>query len=98
MMSENELSDFIRRALSEDIGGGDHSSLASIGKGRKGRARLLAKETGIIAGIQVAKEVFRIADPSLKVTTFISDGAQISPGMVLLTVEGEEISILKAER
>lgn len=98
MMSGNELSDFIERALSEDVGGGDHSSLSSIGKGRKGRAKLLAKEAGIVAGLQIAIEVFRITDPSLKVATFITDGAQISPGMVLLTVEGEELSILKAER
>jgi len=98
MMSRNELSDFIKRALSEDVGEGDHSSLASISEGQKGRAKLLAKETGIVAGLQVAKEVFRITDSSLKVTTFISDGAQISPGMVLLTVEGKELSILKAER
>lgn len=98
MISKNELYDFIRRALAEDVGDGDHSSLASIGPGRNGRARLLAKERGILAGLNAASEVFHIADPLLNVTPLVSDGTYIEPGMILLTVEGEEISILKAER
>lgn len=98
MMSDKGLCDFIRRALAEDVGGGDHSSLAAIGPQHKGRARLLAKEDGIIAGMHAAETVFHVTDPSLSVTVLVADGTRITPGMVLLTVEGEEISILQAER
>ncbi len=98
MRNDSELHEFIMRALLEDVGDGDHSSLGAIGKGHFGRARLLAKEKGILSGINVAKEVFFITDPLLKVNIFASDGIEINPGMVLLTVEGEEMSILKAER
>jgi len=98
MTSENNLKDFILRALNEDVGNGDHSSLAAIGPGRTGRARLLAKEKGILAGLNVAREVFHLTDPSLVVTPLSTDGTIINPGMVLLTVEGEERSILRAER
>jgi nicotinate-nucleotide pyrophosphorylase (carboxylating) len=98
MTNTNELTGFINRALSEDTGDGDYSSLASIDQGSKGRARLLAKESGILAGMHAAKEVFHIVDPSLELILFASDGDRIEPGMVLLTVEGEERSILRAER
>ncbi len=98
MTSDNNLTDFILRALNEDTGNGDHSSLASVDSGRSGRARLLAKEEGILAGLRVATEVFHITDPSLVVSVLSSDGALIKPGMILLTVEGEERSILRAER
>jgi nicotinate-nucleotide pyrophosphorylase (carboxylating) len=98
MTSENNLKDFILRALNEDVGNGDHSSLAAIDPGRTGRARLLAKEKGILAGLNVAREVFHLTDPSLVVTPLSTDGTIINPGMVLLTVEGEERSILRAER
>jgi nicotinate-nucleotide pyrophosphorylase (carboxylating) len=97
-MNTNNLTDFITRALNEDVGEGDHSSLAAVDQGRQGRARLLAKENGVLAGLQAAKEVFTIVDPSLKLTLLASDGDRIAPGMILLTVEGEERSILKAER
>jgi nicotinate-nucleotide pyrophosphorylase (carboxylating) len=98
MTSDNNLKDFILRALNEDVGDGDHSSLAAIDKGRVGRAHLLAKEKGILAGLNVAREVFQITDPSLMVTLLSTDGVLINPGMILLTVEGEERSILRAER
>jgi len=98
MTNKNELTDFITRAFIEDVGDGDYSSLASVDQGRKGRARLLAKESGVLAGLRVALEVFRVADPTLELTVMASDGDRIAPGMVLLTVEGEERSILMAER
>jgi len=98
MTNKNELTDFITRAFREDVGDGDYSSLASVDQGRKGRARLLAKESGVLAGLRVALEVFRVADPTLELTVMASDGDRIAPGMVLLTVEGEERSILMAER
>jgi len=97
-MSIDELTDFINRALREDVGDGDFSSLASVDKGTKGRARLLAKENGILAGLRVARQVFHIVDPSLTLTVLANDGDVIAPQMVLMIVEGEVISILKAER
>ena len=98
MKNTDELTGFILRALDEDVGAGDFSSLASVDEGAAGRARLLAKEDGILAGMEVAKVVFRIVDPGLDVRLLAADGQLISPGMVLMTVEGEERSILKAER
>ncbi len=98
MTNKNELTDFITRAFREDVGDGDYSSLASVDQGRKGKARLLAKESGVLAGLRVAQEVFRVADPSLEQTVLASDGDRITPGMVLMTVQGEERSILMAER
>ncbi len=97
-MSENELRALIRHALDEDTGEGDHSSLACIPPSAKGRARLLIKESGIIAGIRVAREVFRMTDPSLKIETFFSDGQHISFGDIALTAEGNMHSLLRSER
>jgi nicotinate-nucleotide pyrophosphorylase (carboxylating) len=97
-MSDTELRSFIRRAFAEDTGGSDHSSLASIPYGVTGRARLLIKEEGVLAGIDAAVEVFIVADPSLKVVTLLNDGDNIRYGDIALTVEGEVHSILRAER
>jgi nicotinate-nucleotide pyrophosphorylase (carboxylating) len=97
-MSDNELRALIRHALDEDTGDGDHSSLACIPASARGRARLLIKESGIIAGIRVAREVFRTTDPSLKIETFFSDGDRISFGDIALTAEGNMHSLLRSER
>jgi nicotinate-nucleotide pyrophosphorylase (carboxylating) len=97
-MSDNELRALIRHALEEDTGEGDHSSLACIPASAKGRARLLIKESGIIAGIRAAREVFRITDPSLKIETFFKDGDHISFGDIALTAEGNMHSLLHSER
>ncbi len=97
-MSDNELQAFIRRALEEDTGSGDHTSLASIPETATGKARLLVKDSGIIAGINAAKEVFSQTDPALKINVLTDDGAHVSHGMVAFTVEGKERSILRAER
>ena len=97
-MSDSELRAFIRHALDEDTGEGDHSSLACIPASAKGRARLLIKETGIIAGIRVAREVFHVTDPSLSVETFFQDGQRINFGDIGLTSEGRLHSLLRAER
>ena len=97
-MSDNELRALIRHALDEDTGEGDHSSLACIPASAKGRARLLIKESGIIAGIRVAREVFHMTDPSLKIETFFSDGEHISFGDIALTAEGNMHSLLRSER
>lgn len=97
-MSDSELRTLIRHALDEDTGEGDHSSLACIPVSARGRARLLIKESGIIAGVRVVREVFHIADPSLIVETFFQDGDRINFGDIALTAEGSLHSLLRAER
>jgi nicotinate-nucleotide pyrophosphorylase (carboxylating) len=89
---------FIINALNEDVGDGDHTSLATITAGAKGKAKLLVKDTGILAGVELAEEIFRVVDPNLKLTIFLQDGAKIKPGDIALEVEGDAQSILKAER
>ncbi|HXC03562.1 MAG TPA: carboxylating nicotinate-nucleotide diphosphorylase [Bacteroidia bacterium] len=89
---------FIQSALREDTGEGDHTSQACIPKGMKGKARLLIKEQGILAGEELAQLIFRETDPSLVVTTFLKDGTAVVPGDCVLEVSGEERSILLAER
>lgn len=97
-MSDSDLRAFISDALAEDTGDGDHSSLASIAPGITGRARLLVKETGIIAGLRVAREVFNVTDPSLETSILLKDGNSVKCGDIALTVEGAAHSILRAER
>jgi len=97
-MSDNQLRSFIINALAEDTGDGDHSSLASIPDTATGRARLIVKESGIIAGLRVAREVFSIADPSLQVEILLHDGDRVQYGDIALTVSGKAHSILRAER
>jgi nicotinate-nucleotide pyrophosphorylase (carboxylating) len=92
------LKEFVLRSLREDIGDGDHSSRACIPEDAAGRARLLVKEEGILAGCRVAAEVFRIVDKNLEFVQFISDGKSISPGEFVFHVSGNVHSILKSER
>jgi nicotinate-nucleotide pyrophosphorylase (carboxylating) len=89
---------FIADALAEDVGEGDHTSLSTIPEGMKGSARLLIKETGIIAGIDVAVEIFKQVDPQLQVEVFIQDGTAVKYGDIALNVSGSSYSILVAER
>ena len=97
-MNDNDLRSFILNAFAEDTGGGDHSSLASIPADATGRARLLVKEEGIISGLRVAREVFRVADPSLGVEILLRDGDRVKYGDIALTVTGRVHPILRAER
>lgn len=97
-MFGSNLDEFIRLALEEDVGDGDHTSLATIPPDATGRARLLVKEAGILAGVQVAVRIFAQVDPDLSIEILRSDGAAIQPGDVVLTVAGRAQSILKAER
>jgi len=97
-MQNRVLSDFISRCLKEDIGDGDHSSLACIPGEASGKARLLVKEQGLLSGSAVAGEVFRFVDSDLKFEPFISDGSKISPGDIVFHVYGRIQSILKSER
>jgi nicotinate-nucleotide pyrophosphorylase (carboxylating) len=89
---------FIDNALKEDIGDGDHSSLASIPANKMGRANLIIKDNGVLAGSEVAKQVFNRFDKSLKITTFIEDGKEVSYSDIAFTVEGRITSILQCER
>lgn len=89
---------FILNALNEDVGDGDHTSLATITSGTQGKAKLLVKEHGILAGVELAAEIFNVVDPGLNLKVFLKDGAEIKPNDVAFEVEGDARSILKAER
>lgn len=93
-----EIELIIANAIREDVGDGDHSSLACIPVSAKGKAKLLVKDEGVIAGIEFAKKVFTYVDANMKVETLIEDGNQVSYGDIAFYVEGESQSILKAER
>jgi nicotinate-nucleotide pyrophosphorylase (carboxylating) len=92
------LHEQIKNAFAEDIGDGDHSTLASIPAEQKGRAQLLVKEGGILAGVELAKIIFDLYDPTLQFEEKIADGAEISPGDIAFIVSGSERSILSCER
>lgn len=92
------IKNFIQTALAEDVGDGDHTSLSTIPSSAQGRAKLLVKDDGILAGVALATMIFEEVDNSLAVEVFLSDGAIIKKGEIVLTVEGASQSILKAER
>lgn len=92
------IDQIIDESLSEDIGDGDHTSDACIPENAKGKAQLLVKESGVIAGVEIAQRIFSKFDRSLKIEILISDGTQINIGDIVLTVEGPSRSILKTER
>jgi len=95
----NELLDaLIKNAIAEDIGDGDHSSLSCIPEAAKGKAQLLIKERGILAGIEIAKKVFNAIDSSLSFEQFLFDGNEVNPGDRAFIIEGKVQSILQAER
>src|ERR1051326_7015295 len=92
------LERFISNALKEDIGDGDHTSLACVPASARGRARLLVKDPGIIAGVELAQLIFKKVDRNLEVKVLMRDGKKVEPGDVVLTVSGKDRSILTAER
>ncbi|MFY7741185.1 MAG: carboxylating nicotinate-nucleotide diphosphorylase [Flavobacterium sp.] len=94
----NELQLIIQNGIREDIGEGDHSSLACIPISASGKAKLLVKDNGIIAGVEFAKMIFNHVDADLNVETFIQDGSSVKYGDVVFHVSGSSQSILKAER
>jgi len=99
MNTEKELIDkLIDLAFMEDIGDGDHTTLCCIPDTEMGRSKLLIKEEGILAGIEIAKEVFCRFDPDLKVTVYMEDGTHVKPGDVPMIVEGKVQSLLQTER
>ena len=99
MLSVEELNDrLIDLAFAEDIGDGDHTTLCCIPKDAMGESKLLIKEEGIFAGVEIAKEVFRRFDPELEVEVYIEDGAHVKPGDIVMSVKGREQSLLQTER
>ena len=95
---QHEIDLIIANAIREDVGDGDHSSLACIPVTAHGKAKLLVKDEGIIAGVEFAKQVFRYIDRNMKVETLIEDGSKVKYGDIVFYVEGASQSILKTER
>jgi nicotinate-nucleotide pyrophosphorylase (carboxylating) len=97
-MTEKLIDELIDLAIKEDIGDGDHSSQSCIPETAKGKVRLLVKEEGIIAGIEIAEKVFKKIDPEIEIKIFIKDGTHVKPGDIAFTVEGKVWTLLKTER
>ncbi|MBT2161036.1 carboxylating nicotinate-nucleotide diphosphorylase [Zobellia barbeyronii] len=95
---QEEIDYIIKNAIREDVGDGDHSSLACIPDTAKGKAKLLVKDEGIIAGVEFAKEVFKYVDSNMEIETLINDGSPVKHGDIVFYVSGSSQSILKAER
>ena len=93
-----EIDLIIANAIREDVGAGDHSSLACIPYDAAGKANLLVKEDGVISGVEFAKRVFNYVDPGLKIDVLIEDGSWVKPGDICFYVSGNSQSILKSER
>lgn len=95
---DQEIQLIIENAIREDIGGGDHSSMACIPATAQGRAKLLVKDEGVLAGVEFARQVFTKVDPSLQLEVLLEDGSRITSGDSAFYVQGSSRSILKAER
>lgn len=93
-----ELKKFVELSLVEDVGNGDHTSLSTIAEGTQGEAKLLVKDTGILAGVDIAIHIFEIIDSALVVEANLKDGQEIKSGDIAFMVRGSVHSILKAER
>ncbi len=98
MINETTLNAIIDNAIREDVGDGDHSSQSCIPETAIGKAQLLVKEDGIIAGVDIAKKVFKKFDPEIKIESYINDGAEVKVGDIVFIVEGRTLDLLKAER
>ncbi|MFS4448581.1 carboxylating nicotinate-nucleotide diphosphorylase [Maribacter sp. 2307UL18-2] len=95
---QKEVDLIIENAIREDVGDGDHSSLSCIPESAFGKAKLLVKDEGVIAGIDFAKQVFAYVDPQMEVEVLLSDGAEVKYGDIAFYVTGSSQNILKAER
>jgi len=93
-----KLKEFVKHCIEEDVENGDHSTLSCISTDKKGAAQLLVKDRGIIAGIEVAKEIFKTYDDTLTFKTIKSDGDLVSSGDIVFIVEGSSRSLLTIER
>jgi nicotinate-nucleotide pyrophosphorylase (carboxylating) len=98
MLTRAQIEEIVDRALVEDLGLGDATTEALIPGDQKGIASMMAKEEGILAGIDIVSKVFHRVDPALRVTILIADASRINPGTIIAKVEGNVASILKAER
>ena len=98
MTHEQTIEQIIKNALFEDIGDGDHSSLASVPENATGKAKLLVKDDGIIAGIELAQKIFTYYDPTMVFSPIFKDGDSVQKGDIAFTVEGKSRSILATER
>lgn len=92
------ITELIRLAFAEDVGDGDHTTLSTIPAEARGRQRLIIKEEGILAGVDVARRVFEYFDPELKMTVYMTDGTHVKPGDIAFEVEGSVRSLLQTER
>jgi nicotinate-nucleotide pyrophosphorylase (carboxylating) len=97
-ISESFLHSFISAALAEDIGDGDHSTLAAIPESATKRVRLLVKDNGVLAGVQLAARIFQHYDEGLVIETYLGDGAKVKKGDVAFSVSGSARSLLTTER
>ena len=95
---ERLIDELIDLAFAEDIGDGDHTTLCCIPDTAMGKSRLLIKEPGILAGVEIARKIFHRFDPDLKMTVYIEDGTAVKPGDVAFVVEGRVQSLLQTER
>jgi len=95
---EQLIDELIDLAFAEDIGDGDHTTLCCIPDTAMGKSRLLIKEPGILAGVEIARKIFHRFDPDLKMTVYIEDGTTVKPGDVAFVVEGRVQSLLQTER
>jgi nicotinate-nucleotide pyrophosphorylase (carboxylating) len=93
-----DFQQLIQLWFAEDIGDGDHSTLSCIPAAAVGKSQLIIKENGVLAGVEVARQIFKAFDPSLQMTTFIHDGADVKVGEVAFVVEGKIQSLLQTER
>ena len=99
MKTRDELIDqLLDLAFAEDIGDGDHTTLCCIPADATGRSRLIIKEAGVLAGVEIAMKVFNKFDPELKPTVYIGDGAEVKPGDIAFVVDGKVRSLLQTER
>jgi nicotinate-nucleotide pyrophosphorylase (carboxylating) len=97
-MKQELIDELIRLAFKEDIGDGDHTTLSTIPATARGKVQLIVKEEGILAGVEVALQIFHTFDPDLTVTVFIPDGSEVKYGDIAFTVEGKVQSLLQTER
>ena len=99
-MTEKEklINELIRLAFAEDIGDGDHTTLCCIPESAQGKAQLIIKEKGVLAGVEMAKKIFHTFDKDIKIDVFIKDGTEVNPGDIAFIVEGKVQSLLQTER
>lgn len=95
---DNLIDELIRLAFAEDIGDGDHTTLCCIPETEMGKSKLLIKEAGVLAGVEMAQRIFKAFDPELKTEVFIQDGTEVKPGDVAFITEGRVRSLLQTER